>query len=132
MVTLPTLGIPITLAPRVERATVIARATVSHAPRGVRCYSVPRNPRWWLPTSRESNHSRTPSHTCYSDCTRPEAYVATVLARSPRWWLMASWDSNQTRTPSRTSYSVNTKPEMVGPDISGFQSHSHHESRSLQ
>ena len=113
----------------------------------------PRTPRWWLPT----NHCRTR----YSDRTRPEAYGATVSTQNPRWWLTTSQDSNHTRYSDRTRpeayvttviarvpmrtllqwsrvsrdvrcYIVDTKPDMVAHDISGFQSHSHPETRSLR
>uniref|UniRef100_F6I517 Integrase catalytic domain-containing protein n=1 Tax=Vitis vinifera TaxID=29760 RepID=F6I517_VITVI len=42
-----------------------------------------RNPRWWLTTSQDSNHTRNPSRARYSDRTRPDTYVATVPARVP-------------------------------------------------
>ena len=66
-----------------------------------------RNPRWWFPTSQDSNHCCTR----YSDRTRPEAYGATALTQNPRWWLTTSQDSNHTRNPSRARYSDRTRPD---------------------
>ena len=64
------LGIPITLAPRDALATVIARV-----PRRtlLRCRHETQD--GGPPTSRDSNHTRTPSRTRYSDRTCPVAYV---------------------------------------------------------
>ena len=82
------LEIPITLAPIVTCATVIARV-----PRRtlLQCLSA-RSPIWWLAASQDSNHTRTSSRARYSDRTRPEAYVATMFARNPKWWLAVSRD----------------------------------------
>ncbi|WJZ88375.1 hypothetical protein VitviT2T_007680 [Vitis vinifera] len=106
-----------------------------HASRDVSCYSArthpdtyvatvsPRNPRFWFPTSQDSNHTRNPSHARssdgtrpetyarYNDRTRPETYIATVPPCNSRWWLPTSQDSNHYRNPSRARYTDHTCPE---------------------
>ena len=101
------------------RATRHPRIPIARASQGTPCYNdrtrpeaydatvSTRNPRWWLTTSQDSNHTRNPSRARYSDRTRPETYVATVSARNPRWWLPTSQDSNH----FRTCYSDHTRPE---------------------
>ena len=136
------------------RATRHPGIPIAHAFRGARAIVIPRVPRRTVlqcrhvvPTraTRDPRRVGFPRCPCYSDHTRPEAYVATVSPCNPSWWLPTSRDSNHNPIPSHTRYSDRTRLEacvaivsartprwLLAGAISGFQSHSHLVSHALQ